>query len=188
MEFATLNKGQLLLTVPESGQDISNGALGPFLYCLTHVVGGALFSAAESLRLIKIRVSSSAKVYFHVGNPDHIPYPEISRSFDIIDMKITKSKDWPIGFRQMLLLNSQAVESWSSDRETLEAEFLEQFSNLTEHRLKSDCFFMSDFSTADQIAMASLVAHNLGMNPHNRMPKEEAEKRIEVALQRIGAC
>lgn len=187
IKFATLNNGKLLLSVPSSGQDISNGTLEPYLYCLSHVVGGALFSTEEDLRVIKIQVAPTVRIFTHIGNPDDIPYPEISQSFDLIDMQITRSKEWPIRFRQILLLNSHVVENWSFEREIYETDFMKQFRELVENRIKSEYFFMSDFTTADQIAMASLIAHKLDLKLDKQITKEEAAARIEFALQRIGA-
>jgi hypothetical protein len=160
IEYAKLNNGKLLLTKPEISKDVSSGRLPPYLYCLSNIVGGSLFTEDE-LQVLKIQLTCRARIFKFNGNPDHIEYEYLSRDFDLIDMKVEKSGDWPVAFRQYLLLNSDAVESWSYDRKSLEVEFRQQFRALVEGRLKSEDFFMTDVLIDDQIVMASLIAQKL---------------------------
>lgn len=123
--FAKENAGQLLLMPPEKVKDISEGKAGSFLYCLGNPLGGMDFSCsdADELCLIKITLFSNARIFSFEGNPSQLDYVEVAENYDVIDMMVPVSPDWPARFRQFLLLNNTCVRAWTGERGVIEGAF-----------------------------------------------------------------
>ena len=183
-KFAQLNQGNLLFTQPRLDQDISNGKLGEFLYCLPRIGGGAAFVSHEPLRAIRIELTDNAKVVRFSGNPDEIDYLRLKQNADALDMQIWAPPHWSIRFRQILIWNPASVKSWSTDQ--TDVWFQEEFNALLQREVSRDDFFMNDFSFEEQIAQAELLGRSLGVEIPFTMSQEDAEGRVAGAHVRLS--
>lgn len=159
--FAETSGGQLLLTSPAPEKDISNGLLGPFIYLVPTLVGGAVFSDAPELSAICVELKSSAKISKFHGNPDEIPFSSIRETHDGIDMTVDALPAWPVRFRQILLWNPAAVKTWTTDATT--ETFFSEYQKLISGEMTTQDFFMLGHSREEQAALALSLAKRLGL-------------------------
>jgi hypothetical protein len=146
--FAHRNSGRLLLETPELSKDISEGALGRYLYCLKSPLGGMVFSEDQTLRLIRIEVQNSARSLSFCGDPTALNFSEIKSQYDLVDLTVSARSASAIRFRQILHLNEQIVSGWTEDA----TAFLDQWPDLVTKRISREDFFMQDFTYEEQTA------------------------------------
>jgi len=180
IKYAEANKGKFLLTQPKPEKDISNGKLSEFIYCLPHIISGADFCDDGELTVIKIELFKDVKIYRYAGDPDNIPYKDVKKDFDIIDMVIESSLKWPIRFRQCLLINARSIKNWSYDIEISHAAFKKEYFALQNGCITSNHFFLCDLSVREQMAYASLLALNLGISLNDAIPEAEARSIVGI--------
>jgi hypothetical protein len=188
LEYARQNQGELLLHPPEPAKDITEGELSQYIYCLPTIVSGMNFSPAEKLAVIKIKLKPEAKIHQFTGNPTTLSYRIVAKNYDAIDMTITAAQYSGIGFRQILLLRTTAVESWQHSLERDFSPDLEkEWAKLREKIFPATDFFMIDFQEEERKAAARISSHALGLKKYPDAEIKQDELKVQAALKRLGA-
>ncbi len=188
IEFAADHEGELLLHPPELEKDISKGQISKYLYCLPSILSGMKFSDQNKIEIIKISLKTNTRILNFEGNPSRLNYAELSDQYDVIDMTVNSPDFSEICFRQILLLNSRAIENWTHSLESdfsLDSE--KEWERIQQNIFPKTDFFMIDFDTHEILSAARINLSAMGLQKFREEILKSDEQVVLAALKRLNA-
>lgn len=188
IEFASIRDGELLLHPSDSSKDISKGQLCNYIYCLPSILSAMNFSDGNETEVIKISLKSNARIFKFEGNPKNLNYADLKESYDAIDMIIDSTDFSEIRFRQILLINSLAVQKWEH---SLDVDFLPdlkvEWDKVQSKAFHPKDFFMIDFTSEEVKSAARLNSKAMGLMEFPPEILKSDEHVVTEGLKRLGA-